>query len=310
MRYYPFASVRYSIIFADKKVCLIHACPPTTRNARMLDRICIVVTVVALLFTTVGAANAEIVTVAGSGGMIPLLTALSAAYMKKYPQDQIQVNPHSLTQSGGIMAAKNGAVDIGMSARSLEIRELSYTVDAYHIADVAAAVAVNKYVGVTNITSKQLCAIYSGKITNWRELGGHDARIVVLTRPEKDSTKQAFRQGIPCFGELKETPEALQMFKSNDMLTVLQRTPESIGLIDSIALEQSQGKARPLKLDGRSASAEEIAGGRWPAIKRYTLVIGNPRKKAVDRFMRFINSREGAVLISKHDGIPVNFSYP
>jgi len=276
----------------------------------MLANLSTAVIVASLLLTTAGAVNAETVTIAGSGGMIPLLTALGAAYMKKYPQDQIQVNPHSLTQSGGIMAAKNSAADIGMSARSLEIRELSYAVDAYHIADVAADVAVNRSVGVTNITSKQLCAIYSGKITNWRELGGHDARIVVLTRPEKDSTKQAFRQGIPCFGELKETPEALPMFKSNDMLTVLQRTPDAIGLIDSITLKQSQGKARPLKLDGRAASAEEIASGRWPVIKRYTLVIGKPRKKAVDRFMRFINSREGAVLISKHDGIPVNFSYP
>ena len=100
------------------------------------------------------------------------------------------------------------------------------------------------------------------------------------------------------------------MFNSNAMLSVLLRTQDSIGMIDSIALEQSHGKAHQVKLDRRTASAEEIASGRWPIIKRYTLVIGKNRKKATDRFMRFIKSREGAALIIKHNAIPVIFSYP
>lgn len=268
------------------------------------------VTVFTLLLTTVGAVNAETVTVAGSGGMIPLLTALGTAYMKKQPGDKILVNKNSLTQSGGILAAKNGAVDIGMSARGLEVRELSFAIDAYHIADVAAAVAVHNNVGVKDITTHQFCAIYSGQITNWKELGGHDARIILFTRPDSDSTKQAFRSAIPCFTDLRETAEAISMQHSNAMLSALQLTPDSIGMIDSIVLEQSQGKAHSIKLDGRVASAEEVASGRWQIVKRYTLVIGTNRKAVVDRFMRFIKSREGAALIARYNGIPVNFPYP
>jgi phosphate transport system substrate-binding protein len=230
--------------------------------------------------------------------------------MKKHPHDEIQCNPNSITQSGGILAAKNGAVDIGMSARNLEVRELSFDIYAYHIADVAADVAVHNNVRVNNLTSRQICAIYSGKITNWRELGGHDARIVVLTRPESDSTKMAFREGISCFAELVETPEAIAMQKSINMLSALQRTPDSIGIIDSIALEQAHGMAHPVRLDGRSSTADEVASGRWPVIKRYNLIIQKKRKRAVDRFMRFVKSREGAVLIRKHGGVPVNFSHP
>lgn len=256
------------------------------------------------------AANAETVTIAGSSGMIPLLKELGAAYMKKHPQDGIKVNSKSLTQSGGILAAKNGAVDIGMSARDLETRELSYNIDAYHIADVAATVAVHNNVGITNITSKQLCAVYSGKITNWKELGGHNARIIVYTRPESDSTKQVFRKAIPCFGDLRETPDAIWMNHSTDILSALKLTDDSLGIIDSIALELAQGKARAIKLDGRRASAEELANGRWPVVKKYVLVIATERKKAVDRFMRFIKSREGAAVISKHSSIPHDFTYP
>jgi len=276
----------------------------------ILARISAVVITVAMMFVTAGTVNAETVTLAGSGGMIPLLTELGSAYMKKYPLDEIRVNPNSLTQSGGILAAKNGAVDIGMSARSLEVRELSYNIDAYHIANVAASIAVHSNVRITNITSKQFCDIYSGKITNWKELGGHNARIRVFTRPEGDSTKQAFRSGIPCFSQLKEAPEIISMLHSNNMLSVLQRTPDAIGIIDSIAINHSQGKARPLKLDGRKASAEEVANGRWPVIKKYTLVIDNNRKESVDRFMMFIKSSEGAALIGRHNGIPINFTYP
>jgi phosphate transport system substrate-binding protein len=260
-----------------------------------------------ITLSSLSSAKAEIVTVAGSGGMIPLLTVLATAYMKRNPHDTIKVNPNSLTQSGGILAAKTGAVDIGLSARPLEVRELSFNIDAYHIADVAADVAVHGNVPVWNLTSQQLCGIYSGKITNWLEVGGHNARIIVLTRPESDSTKEAFRKGIPCFGELLETPVALNMYKSNDMLAALVHTPDSIGLIDSIALERSHGKARPLKIDGKAPSPES---GRWPVIKQYTLIVGKERSKATDRFIRFIRSPLGRAIIRKHGGIPIHFSYP
>lgn len=276
----------------------------------MFVRISMVVTLSVLLFTTAGAVHAETVTVAGSGGMIPLLTDLGAAYMKKNPRDKILVSKKSLTQSGGILAAKNGAVDIGMSARNLQVRELNFAIDAYHIADVAAVVAVHSNVGLRNITSQQFCDIYSGKITNWKEIGGHNAPITPFTRPDSDSTKEAFRKGIPCFSNLQETAAALTMYNSPAMLAALQVTPDSIGIIDVIALEEAQGKTHQLKLDGRAASAEELASGRWPLVKSYNLIINKKRKAAVDRFMRFIKSRQGAALIARHIAVPVKFAYP
>lgn len=274
----------------------------------ILSRIAAGVTFLSLL--AAAAANAETVTVAGSGGMIPLITILGDAYMKKNPGDIISVKKTSLTQSGGVLAAMSGAVDIGMSARQVARHEIDASVAAYHIANVAAAVAVNGDVRVTNLSSQQLCAIYAGRITNWREVGGHDAPITVLTRPEADSTKMAFRDGIDCFKGLQETGRALNMFKSGDMLNNLQRVAGTIGIIDAIALEQARGKAHMVRLDGRSPSAEEVAAGRWPVVKHYTLIIGTSRKKAVDRFMRFVKSREGAALISRHNGIPLDFTYP
>jgi phosphate transport system substrate-binding protein len=264
----------------------------------------------AMTLSAAAAVRADTVTVAGSGGMIPLLTMLGDAYMKKHPRDTIKVSKSSITQSGGVLAARSGAVDIGMSARPVAMHEMDDSVAAYHIADVAATVAVHKNVRVANLSSQQLCAIYSGRITNWREVGGHDAPIIVLTRPESDSTKMTLRDGIGCFKGLQETVKAQKMFKSNDMLTALQRLPDTIGIIDVIALEQAQGNAHPVRLDAMSPSAKEIAAGRWPVVKHYTLIIRKERKKGVDRFMHFIRSREGAALIARHKGVPVAFSYP
>lgn len=263
-----------------------------------------------LLLLVAGTGYADTVTIAGSGGMIPLFTLLADAYMKKHPRDTILVSKTSITQSGGVLAARNGAVDIGMSARPVAPHEMDESVVTYHIADVAATVAVHRNVRVKNLTSQQLCAIYAGKITNWQELGGHNAPIIVLTRPESDSTKMALRDGIDCFKGMQEKATALKMFKSNVMLTALQRTPDTIGIIDAIALEQAGGTAYPVRLDNSSPTAEEVAAGRWPVIKRYTLVMRKNHKPGVDRFMRFIRSREGAALIAKHKGVPIPFSYP
>lgn len=266
-----------------------------------------------LFFATLaltGAAHADTVTVAGSGGMIPLLTILADAYMKRNPHDTIRVSPVSITQSGGVLAARSGAADIGMSATPVSPHELDGNTRAYHIADVAATVAVHDNVRITSLTSQQLCAIYAGKIRNWQEVGGHDAPITVLTRPESDSTKMAFRGGIDCFRGLKETAEAVTMFKSGDMLNALQRMPDTIGMVDAIALDHSHGRAHPVRLDGRSPTPGEIIAGRWPVVKHYTLVIRTDRNRGVDRFMRFIRSREGASLIAKHRGVPIHFAYP
>lgn len=259
---------------------------------------------------TAGAVHAGTVTIAGSGGMIPLLTILADSYMQKNPGHRIKVNQTSITQSGGVLATKSGAADIGMSARLVPWSELDASISAYHIANVPATVAVHNNVKVTNLSEQQLCDIYSGKITNWREVGGQNAPVIVLTRPNADSTKLAFREGISCFRELRETETAVQMFKSNDMLNALQCTPNAIGMIDLIALKQSKGKAHPVKLDGKTPSTAQVATGRWPIIKKYTLIIRKDREKEVDSFIRFIKSSAGNLLIKANGGVPLNFKYP
>ncbi|WP_054693171.1 substrate-binding domain-containing protein [Geotalea toluenoxydans] len=117
--------------------------------------------------------------------------------MKKNPKDAIEVNPKSMGQPGGIAALNAGAIDIAMSAMPITAEQAKLKVEQFEIARVAGIVAVNKNVTATNLTSQQLCDIYAGKIKNWKQVGGADAPIAALTRPESDSTKAMFRRPMP-----------------------------------------------------------------------------------------------------------------
>jgi len=257
-----------------------------------------------LLATTAGA---ETLKIAGSGSMIPLVTELGNAYVKKHPADRIEVNQKSLGQPGGIAALMAGAIDIAMSAADLTPEQAQLPLKAIEIARVAGVVAVNHGVTVKGITSQQLCDIYSGKITNWRQVGGADAPILALTRPESDTTKVALRQAFACFATLSEPGKVLNLSKSKDMFDALQAKKNAIGIIDAVALEKAEGKIRPLRIDGRSHAG--MASGQWTYIHHNNLVLGKNRGAAVKRFLQFIGSPVGQAIIKKDKAIPVNFSY-
>lgn len=260
--------------------------------------------VLALITPFAAAAHAENIRLAGSGQMVPLITELGKGYMKKHPQDTVEVNQKSLGQVGGVMAVNNGAIDIAMSARRLDRNEKMLPVQAYEIAIVPGLFAVNSSVAVKALTSRQICDIYGGKIRNWREVGGADAPIVALTRPESDSTKIAVRQGVACFKDLKEHGDVVPLPKAKDMFNALTTKPGAIGMIDTSALSDAGGKAKALKLDGRDVSP----ASHWPILHNYNLVVGKNRGEAVKRFLQFIRTPEGQSIIKKEKAVPVNFS--
>ncbi len=248
----------------------------------------------------------EPVKIAGSGGMITLVTELAEAYMKKHPDVVIQVKQKSIEAKGGIMGTYKGILDIGMAARNLKDSEKKFGLKVIEIARVATVVGVNaESVPIDGITSQQLCDIYRGKITNWSELGGPDAPIKVFTRPDPDSTKVSVRKGIPCFKNLKEADGVVVMPKSKDMFIALMKNSYSIGFTDSVAVLKSKGKIKALKLDGITPGPESVASGKWPIVKHFNLLLGKKRNKTIDDFIRFIKSPEGSKIIRKNNAVPV-----
>lgn len=261
--------------------------------------------VLALLAAT--EARAETVRVGGSGSMIPLLTKLGKACVKKHPKIMVEVNQKSMGQPGGIAALNAGVIDIAMSAMPISPEQARLQVDQFEIARVAGVVAVSSNVTATNLTSRQLCDIYAGKIKNWKLVGGADAPIAAYTRPESDSTKIMFRKSVACMVGMSEAPEILNLPKSSDMHSVLSSTRNSIGPVDSIALANAAGKFKEIKVDG--LSHDNMQSGNWPFVLHNNLVLRKNRSEAVKQFMNFIKSPEGQEIIKREHAIPTAFTF-
>ncbi|MBT0662859.1 substrate-binding domain-containing protein [Geobacter pelophilus] len=265
------------------------------------------VLLLAIAMVAATSAQAETIKIGGSGSMIPLLTQIGKAYVKKYPQDSVEVNQKSLGQPGGIAALNAGAVDIAMSAMEITPEQKKLGVQPIEIAQVAGVIGVSGNVTVKELTSQQLCDIYGGKIKNWKQVGGADAPIAAFTRPESDSTKQMFRKGAACMANLKEAPEIMNLAKTADMHNALETKPNAIGPVDAIGLAMAKGKFKAIKIDGKSF--EGLASGKWPFVLHNNLVLGKNKGEAVKRFLGFIKSPEGQAIIKGDKALPIPFSF-
>jgi len=263
----------------------------------------ITVTFAALLFiAATGAANAETVRIAGSGGMIPMVTELGKAYMKKNPADTIEVNQKSLGKEGGVMALNKGSIEIAMLS-SLEAKDKSLPINAVETAIVPSLFAVHPSVTVKALSGQQLCDIYAGRITNWKQVGGSSAPIVVLTRPENESAKIAIRQGLGCFAGLTETATAITLAKSQEMKDTLIKTANAIGMINTIALDDAAGKVIAIKQDGKDVTTTPVA--QWPMKSLSYLATGKNPNEATRKFLQFVKSPDGQKIIRKEKAYPV-----
>ncbi len=251
---------------------------------------------------TVSVAAAETVRIAGSGGMIPMITEMGKAYMKKHPGDTIEVNQKSLGKEGGIMALTKGSIEIAMLS-SLEDKDKSLPINAVETAIVPSLFAVHPSVTVKALSGHQLCDIYSGKITNWKQVGGADTKIVVLTRPENESAKIAIRNGLACFKSLTEVSTAITLAKSTEMKDTLIKSQNAIGMINTIALDDAAGKVIAIKQDGKDVTTTPIA--QWPMKTLSYLATSKKPTNATKRFMQFVKSPEGQKLIKKEKAYPV-----
>jgi phosphate transport system substrate-binding protein len=230
---------------------------------------------------------------------------MGKAYMKKNPKDTVEVNQKSMGQPGGIAALNAGAIDIAMSAMPITTAQAKLQVEQFEIARVAGVIAINSSVTATNLTGQQLCDIYAGKIKNWKQVGGADAPIAALTRPESDSTKVMFRKSLACLASVKEAPEVLNLPKSVDMFNALGATKGSIGPVDTIALADAAGKFKSIKIDGKAPEVSE----NWPFILHNNLVLGKNRSEAVKRFMNFVKASEGQAIIKSEKAVPSAFKF-
>ena len=185
------------------------------------------------------AAAFEPVTLPGTGDSTDVLRELAAAYTATYPERQVIV-PNSIGSDGGVRVVGTGESPIGRVARKPTAEELAkYGEFKYtEFARVPVAFVVNPKTGVRNLTEAQICDVFSGKVTNWKQVGGKDLPTDVQSRPEDGSNMRTIRQHMACFTKLEITPTAHMNTRNPDLVASMKTFPGAIGFMPLSEAEQ------------------------------------------------------------------------
>lgn len=190
----------------------------------------------------------EQVKVSGSAAAIPLVKLLAQEFERYHPGMKIAFLPETHSR-GGLAGAREGELDIGLLSRGLTEDEAKYNLQYLHLAQDGIVFTTHKTVKIRNITSQQLRNIYSGKITNWRQLGGRDEEITVLDRPEHTSPKITLRRKL--FGkDLEIVKSATVLERPSQMNESLRVMPYSIGYTSLGEVISSEFDVNVLNVDG------------------------------------------------------------
>lgn len=199
-----------------------------------------------------------------------------------------------------------GKIDIALASHGVDVEELARQGMAVHeIAKGAVVFAVNASVPVTGLTARQICDVYAGRITNWKELGGPDLAIAPRARPDTEVDAEVVRAKIGCLKDLQMAEAVRLMPTTGDMARELAATAGAIGMTTMTVVEQSRERIRPLSLDGIAPRAENVKNQRYNLTRDSFLITKATPSPAVARFLDFIRSPAGAEVIAANGAVPV-----
>ena len=234
------------------------------------------------------------ITVAGSTAMLPLVKDAAAAYQAAHPAVKISVSGGGSSTGINQVAAK--AIDIGDS--DITAPDHPELVD-HRVAVVGFAIVTNPSAGVKNLSKAQLRDIFAGSVTNWKNVGGADQKVVTVNRPRSSGTRAVFVKTIMGTTPLSES--GLVQDATGTAVSVVKQTP---GAVSYVALSGVTGGGLTIvSVDGVAPSAGTIATGTY-AIWSYEHMFTNGEAKGgVAAFIDFVGGR--ADLVKKNKFIPI-----
>lgn len=250
-----------------------------------------------------GKKERDSIIIAGSTSVQPLSEAIAESYAERDPDISIEVQGGGSGQ--GIKSIKENIADIGALSREVKGDEKNTVAAEYVIAKDGIAVVVNRDVKVDNLALEEIRKIYTGEIKNWRDVGGDDGPITVVSREEGAGTRSAFTEitGIAADGVDHTTKAALVQPSTGAIKKTVAKTPDSIGYISLNILDDT---VKSVKVEGTAPTVANVLSGAYRIQRPFLYVVNSHLSETAKAFITFIMSEDGQKVVEEAGFIPVN----
>jgi phosphate transport system substrate-binding protein len=234
----------------------------------------------------------------GSTTVLPIAQKAAEVFMKKNPNVKVFV---SGSGSGtGIKALIDGTTNIATSSREAKDKEIAdgeekgVTLVAHRIALDGIIPIVHPSMKIGNITMEQLRGIYNGKIKTWKELGGPDRPIAVVSRDTSSGTYEVWEEKILKGDRVR--PDALLVASNGQAVQTVSQNRYALGYIGIGYVDNS---IKVLKVNDKTASSKSVRDGSWPIARPLFLYANSKPSGVAAKFIDFILSKDGQKIVNE-----------
>lgn len=237
------------------------------------------------------------VTLGGSTSVEKVIGALSESFMQEYPDVDVTYDP---TGSGaGITGAQEGTLDIGLSSRALKDDETGLTATTFALDGIA--VVVNPENAVSDLSLEQIKSLADGTITNWSEVGGADAPVVLIGREAGSGTRDGFESIVGVKDACKYESE---LTSTGAVIAAVASNPNAFGYASLSAVDET---VKPVTVEGVAASEATVQDGSYKIQRPFVFVTkeGAALSEAAQAFMDYATNAQVNELIQGAGAVPV-----
>ncbi len=273
---------------ASSNIRTVYLKEVTVKFIALLEKVNVLLSAFAILFQINAVQAADKLVITGSSTIAPLAAEIGKRFEKQNPDVRVDVQTGG--SSRGVSDARSGLADVGMASRKLKTEESD--LKSFTIALDGVGLILHKDNPVKTLSDQQVIDIYTGKITNWTQVGGKDVRITVVNKAEGRSTLELFLH----YYKLKNSDIKPQVVIGDNQqgIKTVAGNPGAIGYVSIGTAEFDAGNGVPIKLlplNGVVASVENVRNGSFPLSRPLNLVTKTAPQGLAKRFIEFASSK-------------------
>lgn len=240
----------------------------------------------------------DLITISGSTSVGPLAEKLAEKYEET---ENVKIEINQIGSSAGITNAIKDVSQIGMSSRDLKQEEIESGIEELIIAYDGIVVVAHPSNPVKDLTMEQVKQIFTGEITNWKELGGEDLEIVVVSREDGSGSRDAFQE-IVGYKSGQLIRNAIVASGNGNIKTTVAMNKHAVGFISFEYIDET---VSAMDINGIKAEASNVLDGNYQLSRPFLFVHKEDVPEAATKFMDYILSADGQKIVEAAGAIPL-----